>query len=332
MPPKTIKVAMIGCGGNARGHMNQLLQIPGVKIAAICDPAEGSLSESCKLDASIAKAPAYTDYKKLLKEVDCDAVEISTPHTCHFDHVMASLKAGKHVLCEKPMVCQVDHAQKIIKQVKKSGLVFAVAYQRHTLAPYRYVRDLIASGELGKVNFITAQQSQNWYNGRMQRKDWRSIKALSGGGQLNDSGSHLIDIVLWMSGLQPSEVFAFQDNLEAEVDILTAMSVKFDGGALLNLSVVGHAVNWFEEITFWTENGCLAIRDDVVWRFEGQNKEIISGEGLGHSTSSPDINFINSIRGKEKPQATAEDALKVIQLSEATWRSAEEGKPAKVIR
>lgn len=331
MPPKTIKVAMIGCGGNARWHMSTLLQIPGVKIVAICDTSEGSLSEACKIDASIAKAPVFTDYRKMLKTVDCDAVQISTPHTCHFDQIMDSLKAGKHVLCEKPMVCQVDHAHKVIKQIKKSGVVFGVSYQRHTLAPYRYVRNLIASGEVGKVSFITALQSQNWYTGRMERKDWRSIKALSGGGQLNDSGSHLIDIVLWMSGLQPAEVFAFQDNLEAEVDILTAMSVKFDGGALCNISVVGHAVNWFEEITFWTEKACLAIRDDVVWRFEGQNKEIISGDALGRSWE-PNLNFINSIRGKETPQATAEDALKVIQISEATWRSAEEGKVAKVIR
>ena len=135
-----------------------------------------------------------------------------------------------------------------------------------------------------------------------------------------------------MSGLQPAEVFAFQDNLDAEVDILTAMSVKFDGGALLNLSVVGHAVNWFEEITLWTDKTCLAIRDDAVWQFEGQTKHVISGADLGESSSDPDTNFINSIRGTETPQATAEDALKVIQLSEATWRSAEQGVVAKVIR
>jgi predicted dehydrogenase len=331
MAPKTIKVAMIGCGGNARGHMHRLLQIPGVKIVGLCDNADGPINEACKLDASIAKAPVFEDYKQLLKNVDCDAVEISTPHTCHYDQIMASLKAGKHVLCEKPMVCQVDHAQKVIKQVKKSGLTFGVSYQRHTIAAYRFVHDLIASGEAGKVHSISALQSQNWYNGRMEKQDWRGKMALSGGGQLNDSGSHLIDIILWMSGLQPAEVFAYQDNLKAEVDILTAMSVKFDGGAMCNMSIVGHAVNFFEEITIWTDNMCLAIRDNDVWQYKGQDKEIISGEDLGR-TWDPDTNFINAIRGKEDVAATCEDALKVIQLSEATWRSAKEGVPAKVVR
>jgi predicted dehydrogenase len=263
--------------------------------------------------------------------VDCDAVEISTPHTCHFDQIMASLNAGKHVLCEKPMVCKVEHAHEVIAKVKETGLVMGVAYQRHSMAPYRFCRDLLASGEVGKPHFITALQSQNWYVPITTSGVWRGKKALSGGGQLNDSGSHLVDIVLWMSGLQPAEVFAFQDNLKAEVDILTAMSVKFDGGALCNVSVVGHAVNWFEEITIWTDQTCLAIRDNEVWRYRGQEREIISGAALGE-TSDPDTNFINSIRGKETPAATPEDALKVIQLSEATWRSAKKHTMAKVVR
>lgn len=332
MSDQTIKVAMIGCGGNARGHMSQLLKIPGVQIVALCDTAAGPIEEARKLDASIAAAPVFESCDELLAQVDCDAVEISTPHTCHFDQIMAALNAGKHVLCEKPMVCQVDHAHQVIEKVKQTGLTFGVAYQRHTMAPYRYCRALLASGEVGKPHFITALQSQNWYLGRMEKQDWRGKKALSGGGQLNDSGSHLIDIVLWMSALQPAEVFAFQDNLQAEVDILTAMSVKFDGGALMNLSVIGHAVNWFEEITIWTDRTCLAIRDDAVWRYEGQTKQVLTGADLGESSSSPDVNFINSIRGTEMPQATPEDFLKVIQLSEATWRSAETGAVAPVIR
>lgn len=331
MSSELIRVAMIGCGGNARGHMSRLRQLEGVEIVGLCDPA-GAAIEASQALPGLAGVPAYDDYPKLLAEVACEAVVISTPHTQHFDQIMAALDSGRHVLCEKPMVCQVDHAQEVIAKVKQTGLTMAVSYQRHTMAPYRYCRELIASGEVGSPYFITALQSQNWYRGRMERKDWRGIKALSGGGQLNDSGSHLIDIVLWMSDLQPAEVFAYQDNLEAEVDILTALSVRFDGGALLNLSVVGHAVNWFEEITMWTENSCLAIRDDVVWRFEGQEKTIISGEALGSDSSDPDANFIGSLRGTDTVAATPEDALKVIQLSEATWRSAEQHAPAAVLR
>jgi predicted dehydrogenase len=331
MPAKTIKVAMIGCGGNARGHMHRLLQIPGVKIVGLCDTAEAAIAASQQMDASLAKAPVYSDYKKMLKEVDCDAIEISTPHTQHFDQVMASLNAGKHVLCEKPMVCSVAHAKKVLAKLKKTGLVMGVSYQRHTLPPYRYCQKVIAGGGIGKINFITALQSQNWYNGRMATGDWRGKMALSGGGQLNDSGSHLIDIILWMTDLQPAEVFAFQDKLKAEVDILTGMSVKFDGGAICNISVVGHAVNWLEDITIWGDKGTLAIRGNEVWRWADEKREVVPESELEPS-SDPDLNFINTLRGKEQIQATPSDFLKVIQLSEAAWTSAAAGAVAPVVR
>lgn len=331
MARKQVKVAMIGCGGNARGHMNRLLNIDGVKIVGLCDTADGPVSEACKLDAAVAACPTFTDYKKLLKQVECDAVEISTPHTCHYDQIMASLNAGKHVLSEKPMVCQVDHAKKVVAKVKKTGLVFGVSYQRHTMPPYQYCREMIAAGKLGKINFISALQSQNWYTGRMRTGDWRGKLALSGGGQLNDSGSHMLDVIIWMSGLQPAEVMAYQDNLEAEVDILTAMSVKFDGGAMCNISIVGHSVNWLEDITIWGEKLTLAIRGNEVWRWNGEARDVVPESELPRGTD-PDANFINAIRGKGTTAATAADALKVIQLSEATWRSAAEGGPAKVVR
>lgn len=331
MARKQIKVAMIGCGGNARGHMSRLLQLDGVKIVGLCDTADPAIAASCQIDASIAACPVFSDCKKMLKEVDCDAVEISTPHTCHFDQVMASLNAGKHVLCEKPMVCSVADAKKVINKVKKTGLTMGVSYQRHTLPAYRYCRKVIASGEAGNVYFISALQSQNWYRGRMATGDWRGKMALSGGGQLNDSGSHLLDIILWMTDLQPAEVFAYQDNLEAEVDILTGMSVKFDGGAICNVSVVGNSVNWLEDITIWGDNTTLAIRGNEIWRWADEKREVVPESDL-EPASDPDTNFINALRGKEKIQATPEDFLKVIQLSEAAWASAASGQPAAVTR
>lgn len=334
MARKQIKVAMIGCGGNARGHMSRLLQLDGVKIVGLCDTAEAAIAAARQLDLSIAACPVYSDYKQLLKEVDCDAVEISTPHTCHFDQLMASLNAGKHVLCEKPMVCSVADAKKVINKAKKTGLIVGVAYQRHTAAPYRYCRKLIAEGKLGQVNFVTALQSQNWYLPVTTSGAWRGKMSLSGGGQLNDSGSHLIDIILWMTNLQPAEVFAYQDKLKAEVDILTGMSVRFDGGAICNVSVVGHAVNWLEDITIWGDEMTLAIRGSEIWRWgteKREQREVVPEAEL-EPGSDPDRNFINALRGKEEVQARPEDFLKVIQLSEAAWASAASGQPTKVVR
>ncbi len=329
-----IRIGAIGAGGNARGHIGRLHGMDGVEVVAIVDPSENALEAAAGLEG-IADVPTFDDHKKMLAKVETDAVMISTPHTLHFEQIMDSLDARKHVLCEKPMVCTTDDALAVIEKYNAVGVVMLVSYQRHMTASFRYCRERIASGDLGKVIFVNSLQSQAWYNSQVGKGTWRSKMKWSGGGQLNDSGSHLIDIVLWMTDLQPDEVFAYQDNMGSEVDILSAINVRFDGGAICNFAVVGHQ-SWpgmFEETTIWLDNGQLAIRGNEVWEWVGNDaeKRVISGDDLGR-TWPPDENFIQAIRGKEEVQSKPEDALKVIQLSEAAWASAASDSPEKVKR
>lgn len=331
---KTIRIGAIGAGGNARAHMRRMVGMKGVELVAITDPSKDAIKLAQEQVEGAAKLPVFADHKAMLGEVEMDAVVISTPHTLHFEQIMDSLGAGLHVLCEKPMVCTTDDAAAVIDAWKASGLVMGVAYQRHTMGQFRYCREKIVSGEMGKVLFINSLQSQAWYQSQVLKGTWRSKMALSGGGQLNDSGSHLIDIVLWMSDLQPAEVFAYQDKMGSEVDILSAIDVTFDGGALCTFSVVGYQ-SWpgmFEETTIWLEKGQLAIRGDEVWEWtDTSDRCVVSGAALG-KTWTPDENFIAAIRGEEEIQSSPTDALKVIQLSEAAWASAESGKPEPVAR
>lgn len=331
---ETIRIGAIGSGGNARSHMRRLTAIKGVELVGITDPSEDAIEAALEQVEGAKKLPTFEDYTAMIDEVEMDAVMISTPHTLHYDQIMDSFSAGLHVLCEKPMVCNTTHARRVIETWKKSGKVMCVAYQRHTTAAFRYCREKIVSGEMGDVVFINALQSQNWFQRQVKGETWRSKMKWSGGGQLNDSGSHLIDIVLWISDLQPVEVFAYQDKMGSEVDIISAIDVKYESGATSTFSIVGYQ-SWngmFEETTIWLEDGMLAIRGDDVWEWdEDGEKKVVSGKKLGR-TWSPDENFINAIRGTEQIQSTPEDALKVIQLSEAAWASADSGKPEAVKR
>ena len=335
MMADVIRIGAIGAGGNARAHMKRMQEMKGVELAALVDPSEDAIKLARDGVPGADKLPAFADYAEMLDEVELDAVVISTPHTLHFEQIMACLDAGLHVMTEKPMVCTTEHARKVIDKYHEAGVVMSVAYQRHTMGAFRYCRERIASGELGEVIFVNSLQSQAWYNSQVLKGTWRSKMKWSGGGQLNDSGSHLIDIVLWMTDLQPAEVFAYQDKMGSEVDILSAIDVKFDGGALCTFSVVGHQ-SWpgmFEETTIWLQNGQLALRGNEVWEWVGDDKDrrVVTGEELGKSWT-PDENFIAALRGEEKIQSTPEDALKVIQLSEAAWASADSGAPEKVRR
>ena len=123
-------------------------------------------------------------------------------------------------------------------------------------------------------------------------------QALSGGGQLNDSGSHLIDILLWILEASPSQVYAMMDYKDSEVDILTAMTIKFDTGTLCNISVVGHAVGGMsEDFTIWLEEGTLFVRQGVIYREEkGTGRLKVKETDLPTGTNK-DLAFIELIRG-----------------------------------
>jgi len=321
-----IRVGFIGCGGIARGHFDRLSKIPEAKVVALNDNNPKSMARFVERCPGAAKLPVYQDYRKMLDEVPLEAVEIATPHTLHFEQAIECLERGLHVLLEKPMVCTVPHAKALIAKAQEKGKVLEVSYQRHFAGAYRYVRQAVAAGDIGKLHFVTALQAQEWLVNT--RGSWRQTQALSGGGQLNDSGSHLLDIVLWMTDLVPDEVFAFIDNCGTEVDILSAVSVRYEGGALGTFSVVGHSTGWWEDIAVWGDTGAFYIRDGKLLLQQGGKVADISDRCQG--AGSADANFIDAILGRAEVQVPGLCGLRVIQLTEAAWKSGASGKPVQV--
>lgn len=322
-------MGFIGCGGNARGHIGRVLDMGECEVVALCDSSAASLQAARERYEGVAGLPGFDDYQKMLDEVEMDAVQISTPHTLHFDQIMAALDKGVHVLCEKPMVCTVDHAHQVLAKVEESGKVLMVSYQRHLGAQYRYVRNQIMAGELGEIQFVSALQDQAWYRGTMGL--WRQQLALSGGGQLNDSGSHLLDIVLWMTGLEVEQVQAYMENFESEVDINSALSLRFRNGALGNISVVGNSPTggMWEDITIWGTKAVVYMRKGEVFYKTQNGNDVYEVSNLPGGTT-PDRNFVDAILGRDEVQVPPECGLRVIELTEAAWESAKTGAPVAV--
>ena len=324
-----IRVGFIGCGGNASGHIGRVLDISEAEVVALCDVDQASLQRAKERNAKAAELPEFTHYQEMLEQVELDAVEISTPHTLHFEQIMAALDKGLHVLTEKPMVCTVDHAHQVIAKAEETGKVLMISYQRHLQAQYRYVRNQIAAGEFGNIQFISALQDQKWYQGTIGL--WRQQMALSGGGQLNDSGSHLLDIVLWMTGLEVAEVQAYMEYLDSEVDINSALSLRFGNGALGTIAVVGNSPTsgiW-EDITIWGTKAVVYLRQGQIFYKTQHSNEVYEVNNLPGSTT-PDQNFIDAILGRDRVQVPPECGLRVIELTEAAWASAASGQPVKV--
>ena len=325
-----IRMGFIGCGNIARGHMQRLGETREAEVGALADTNLAMINKIQKAFPKLKDAKVFADYREMLDKVKLDAVGIFSPHTLHFQQAMDSLDKGLHVMLEKPMVCKVEHAKKLIAKIKEKKKVVLLSYQRHYMPAFRYMKDVISSGKLGEVRFVSAMQSQNWYVS--YRGTWRQTQELSGGGQLNDSGSHLIDIILWTTGLSPLEVFGYIDNVGTPVDINSAISVKFKNGAQATIAVVAESTTFLENITIWGTKGILFSLYDykTLLHQKGKLNKAPEEVKLPQPTSNPDANFINVILKKEKNESPPIGGLRVIELTEAAWESGHTGKPVKV--
>lgn len=322
-----IRIGMIGCGGIARHHMRQLAQIPEAEIVALCDPAFAMIERVHHEFPHFRELRVFEDYREMLDTIEMDAVEINTPHTQHLAQMQDSFGKGLHVLCEKPLATTVVDAHKAIEARDAAGKVGLLAYQRHTQAEFKYIKKAIDSGDFGAPTFISALQSQEWK--LATAGSWRQDPALSGGGQLNDSGSHLIDIILWTTGLRAESISCFSDNCGTPVDINSTVSIRFEGGAMASLSVVGDAPSWHEDITIWCERGAFFVRGGKLTVQDADGARF-AAEGL-RGGNNPDANFVNAILGREEVLSPFECGLRVIELTEAAWRSAaQDAQPVRV--
>jgi predicted dehydrogenase len=324
---KKIRVGFIGAGGISHGHYHQIQATGKADVVALNDPEDAMVKRFHERCPGSEHLPVYRDYRDLLRREALDAVVVQSPHTVHYEQIRYCLERKLHVLTEKPMTCTIRHAKALIQKAKEVGRVLMISYQRHFKPEFRYMREQIAKGAIGEVQFVQAIQCQGWL--RATRGTWRQSLALSGGGQLNDSGSHLVDIVMWVTGLKVKEVFAHCERFDTEVDINTTLALEFQNGALGSMSIIGNAPSWYEDHSIVGDKGALYLRQGLgLIHLDARGRPV--NVKVPKYTKTPDSNFINSILGKDVPQTPPECGLRTIELTEAAWKSAQTGKPCRV--
>lgn len=321
-----VRILLLGAGGMGRYHLKQLTKQPEVEIAGIVDPAGASIATAFERFPDLAGTPVFGDYRDALQQVKADAAVIVTPHSEHFAQGMACIEAGLHVLMEKPFVSGSDNAARLIEAARENGRHLAVSYQRHLEGPFVYLRDLVRSGELGTIRFVSAYQAQSWL--ALTGGTWRQDPNLACGGQLNDSGSHLLDIVLWLSGLDPTEIHATIENRGIAVDVDSVVNIRFDGGAIASFNIVGSAsISWCEDVSVHGTLGTALYRNGAIAVARAGETKVtpVPAEELPED-STPDKNFVDLLLGRV-PEAAAPPAcgLLITRVTEAAMQSAETG-------
>jgi 1,5-anhydro-D-fructose reductase (1,5-anhydro-D-mannitol-forming) len=143
--------------------------------------------------------PAFETIEAALEGTDAGAVYIATPVFLHAPQAIAALRAGRHVLCEKPMALHYAEAQSMQQAAMEAGRTFAIAYYRRKYPKVERARQLIESGAIGKPVFAEAT-SHDWFNPIGTSRAWLADPARSGGGPLRDIASHRIDLINYLFG------------------------------------------------------------------------------------------------------------------------------------
>lgn len=192
---KKIRIGIVGCGFIANGkHLPSMARFADVEVVAFCD----LIIEKAQASAQRFGAPdalVCTDYRDLLKRDDIDAIHVCTPNSSHAEITVAALKAGKHVMCEKPMAKTAAQAKEMLDAYKSTGKLLTIGYQNRFRDDSQLIKKLCDNGDLGDIYLGKAFATR-----RRGVPTWGVFmdKEKQGGGPLIDLGTHALDLTLWM--------------------------------------------------------------------------------------------------------------------------------------
>lgn len=326
-----LRVGILGCGRMSRHHAKRILAHPDAELAALCDVSTGIIENwiaeylADEL-AGVSPPPAYDDAAAMYRAAGLDAVVISTPHTAHFAHGKQALAAGCHVFMEKPMVTATEQARELERLVTASGRILVVGYNTPSTPPFRYLREVVRSGRLGRLELVNGYLSQNWR--RTTAGTWRQDPKLSGGGQAYDSGSHLLNSVVWTVESSPQQVFSFMDYQGTPVDINSVLAVRFANGVMASITVSGNCPAAAAALTFIFGGGRIDVdgwTGSWIRVFDGADE--IEPE-LPGGADSPIGNFIDAALGRAEPATSPRNGVAYSELMDAVYAAHGSGQPA----
>lgn len=324
------RIGIVGCGGVSREHVRRLslLDDGAAGVVSLCDIVRDkaeALREYVNRFRNITPKPLesssiFDRYDDMLKEANLDAVIVCTPHSLHHEHTVKALREGLHVLVEKPMALNVREAEEMVKEADERGLVLTVGYQRHCQPESVYARRVILSGEIGEPRIIVGWLVQNLTAaGRFYLNP-----KLSGGGQIKASGTHLLDVILWITNTEPLRVKALMDRAGFQVEIYAALAVELSNGALASIAISGgHPrphTGVTDEVRVWCSKGAIHIVGGGVYVEDSDGcVTSVDRAKLPKVSPSPDVNFVKAILGEEENLIPGLCGVRAAKLEEMAY-------------
>ena len=345
--PDKLRIGYIGTGGIANFQVQKLLERrKDVEVVAGCDVS----AEAVKKFAEAFKVPqTFSDYNEMLAKAELDAVSVCTPNFMHKDPTIAALKAGKHVLVEKPMAMSAEEAKAMVAAGEKSKGTLTMGFQYRLAAEAQILKRFADEGQFGTVMFARVQAMRrrgvpNW--GVFGRKE------LQGGGPLIDIGVHLIECAHFLMGepkptAASAQMFTYMGDKPSSVDTawpnwdyktytvedLAVGFVRFENGATMAIesSFIAHAKDAFNVQIMGTEGGCT-LHPPAVFKDEaGTMVNIEPGYVPKYDSMAKKMDdWVARIRGERETQCPARAGLMVQEILQGLYDSAQAGKEVQI--
>jgi predicted dehydrogenase len=339
---KRIGYAIVGLGNLTLGQI-----LPGFGASKYAKPValvSGNADKASKIAAQYGIDPkniySYQTFDQIKSNPEIDAVYIVLPNSMHEEYVVRAAKAGKHVLCEKPMATSSKACQNMIDACKKANkklmIAYRIQYEPHNRLAMKWARDQ----KFGKVKLIELMNSQNIGD----PTQWRLKKALSGGGSLPDIGLYCLNTARFILGEEPHTVTATiyttpGDERFKEVEESVLWQMQFPSGALVNAST-SYGVHQSRRYRCYADKGG-SFGLDPAFDYERLQMEGSHAEGKQEIKLAPNIkevqqfaleldHFAQCILENKEPYTPGEEGLQDQKIMEAIYDSARTGKPVKL--
>jgi len=312
-----VRIAMVGCGGIGNRHTQQLQQIGGAKIHAAVD----IIPERAEELAEMVGCQAFTDYHDALEQVD--AVWVCTPPDSHRDITVTSLRAGKHVFCEKPMALSLEEADEMIETAQENERLLGIGYCLRFLPWAQMCKEIVTSGKIGEITLAWITRMSP-----IPPAPWLKSQAI-GGGMLTEQTTHNLDWLRYVVG----DVVRVQGLAKTA---LPDVDIKDNVVGLLEFAQggIGQIMASWSSATSWLESGLVGTKGVLrtgqggaimVYR-QGAEPEVYQPKDLDMYREEDRL-FIEAVRTGTAYPLDPEEAKKTLALSLAILASAETGQP-----
>ena len=299
---RTLSVALVGTKFMGRAHSNGWRQAPrffdlpaDIRMAAICGRDHAGTRRAAK---TLGWERAVYDWRAIVADPSIDIVDICTPNDSHAEVAIAATRAGKAILCEKPLARNSAEARQMVDAVKRSRVPNMVCFNYRRVPAVALAKQMIGSGEIGdRIYHFRARYAQDWIADENFPLVWRLQSKIAGSGALGDIGAHIIDLARFLVGeitgvLAISETFVkkrrTKNRTYARVNVDDAVSVvgKFKNGAILNLEATRFARGRKNQLSFEI-NGS---RGSLTFDLEKMNRlQFYDARDSGHARGFREI-------------------------------------------